>query len=270
MGCAISLLAALLLQAAPPAPAEPAPVAAPWTRVRFEARKGLLHGDVVMTLRSATADEVRARLMAWPEGAAREPMGEVQVFETRTKATFRAEVRRTTWIDDAGVLQDETIEGKRRSLRRFGTDGAHQWKERLTDGGPSAREEKQLTWPLPTDGRPIWDVAALIHAATVQRLQVRDAPLEFAIVTKGRRVAVEAVPGPLVELEVDGARGCTKVAARRIDVRPSTEDDEESVAVLGMRGDVQLFVDAVTGRPLEVRGTVPHVGLIRARVVEIE
>jgi len=268
MGRAIPLLAALLLQAAPAPPVEP-PVPPPsWTRLRFEARKGLLRGEVVMTVRAATADEVRTQLVAWPQGTAREPSGAVRLFETRTKATFRSEMRRTTWVDDVGLLQDEAIEGKRRSLRRFGSDGAHQWKQKLADGEPMTREEKHVTWPVPTDGLPVWDAAALIHAVTAQRLNTRDVTLHFAILTKGRRVAVEAVPGPLIEME--GGSRSVKASARRIDIRPSAEDDEESVAVLGMRGDVQLFVDAASGLPLEVRGTVPHAGLIRACVVASE
>jgi hypothetical protein len=261
----VQALALILLLQAPEAPSGAVVEPGSWSRLEFRARKGLVKGSVSLTARPARAEEGQAELRPWPDGTAREPAGGLIAFTTSTRATFRGHLERTTLMDDVGLVQDVVVEGKRRTTRRFGANGLHRWRER---GGKV--EEMHVTWVAPPDGRPIVDVAALLWLVTARRLDREGASLHVAVVSKGRRIGVDATAREIAEIESLAGAEARPVLARRVEIEPAEDDEEESVTLLGMQGGIDLYVEVGTGRPVEIRGKVPKIGRITARVVGAE
>ena len=253
------ILLAALAAGSPEPPGPLFPAGRAWCALDLSAKKGLLRGQVSLACRRIPAGEADRDLVAWPEGG-REPEGEVLTCTARTAATFRAEATRTTWLDAKGLLQDQAREGRKRSTRRFGVAGYRQWRTK-GDAGRSAAEEKTVTFG--GEPRPVVDVASLLWLATAHHLEREGGSLAVGAVTKGTLVPLAVRSQEVVDLDC----GDSTVRARRVVIEAADDDDDHPPTLLGMTGPVELYLDVATGLPRELRGTVAHAGLIRARVV---
>ena len=253
--------AVLALSVDPPRTAPPAPWPAPgssWCRLRLEARKAIFKGSADIRVARVPAADVVTELRQWPEGGARIPVGEVAVFRLESKATMRGEALRTTWLDAAGLLQDDGREGRRGTLRRFGASGLHAWKAR----GSGIVEERFVALEDPGP-RAIVDVAGLLWLATGLRMDREGATMKVAVVSHGAVVPLDLSAKGTETIQSRGGA----VVARRVLIRPT--DPEAEASLFGLRGDVDLLLETSSGMPVELRGRVAKLGAVRVRVVEV-
>ncbi|HKY33824.1 MAG TPA: hypothetical protein VJV23_14935 [Candidatus Polarisedimenticolia bacterium] len=267
-GAAACVLAAALAAGAAPPEAH----LKGWTRLTLASEPALLYSG-------STTLEVR-------EGTHPGTGRKAAILATRSAATLLGgiglEEETTSWIDRSTgrpieLLQIRPAQSRRRLLYLDGAVRQTTWEP--PEGNPAAPAD---AWPevetaerkllLPDGQAPpatewMGDAYALIHALRGMDLRPADAvPREFNVLHRRRLVRMRVEPGPArvqertVRDEGSGAPVTLRLTERRLLLKGSGEEGGSVRGLLGMQGDLEMWVDVDSGALVEIRGAVPGLG----------
>jgi hypothetical protein len=259
-----------------------------WRRLVFRASKLLVTAHAEVALEWRDAEAVAAELAATDQAAPLAPAGERVAHLSVTSSLLGRSSNTQVWLDplDLRVLQRRQLdEGKRERLKlyRFGQRGIYSRRVRPRDG---ERGQPHQRWtdvqeelePL-EDGATVSDPSALFYwLSAIDPETLRDGRT-LLVYSKSLLNPVRARYLGVEELRVDyrlyGAADpegnaievSGRVPALRFSLTPGAGGRDE-LELLGLEGDLELYVDAVRRVPVQVSGRVPPVGRVVARLQE--
>ena len=105
-------------------------------------------------------------------------------------------------------------------------------------------------------------------------------PVEVCVFTRKALSRVELRVEATAELAVDYSERSPRGARRRrgdiealklsIKARPVAADSGEEFELLGLKGDVELYLDPATRIPVQVSGRLPGLGRVHVKLTEVE
>ncbi|MCL4779550.1 MAG: hypothetical protein KJ049_05140 [Gammaproteobacteria bacterium] len=267
-----------------------------WSEIRMTAAKLFLTADAHLALRTLPDSAVRKTLLPIPGMQAIEPGTEV--LELVYEAGGLGRKSRLTLLMDpvSGAALQGThhdLEGKHRyRVWRYGETGAYQRTRWPLDRGeeslPPARwsktSEGPRIYPVDPAGRPVLESTGLLYAIAAAPLdrpgdQVellvfrrRDTRIVHVEVLAPRTVNVnyaELWPGGAVQRR--GEITPLRLAVRGLPVaNPATDKgSDDEFELLGLRGNIELLLDAETRTPLLLSGSAPVLGRVTLRLSEV-
>lgn len=267
-----------------------------WTRLAFRASKLGIAIEPVMEL---DLDPDRTEVANWPESPLGEPL--VPDEESLARLTLDSrflgrQSRLTLWFDSetGEAFQREQVEtgGKeRRRVFRFARGGAGRftWQPRRGESvdDPSSWSDRSDAWeafPAQVGDRPVVETAALLYLLTRADLNETGEETRILAFSKGLVLEVTARVEGWVRERVDyrlaeGA-GKRRIEGDRLLVlvslsghpvdKPPSRDDDETMELLGLHGDLEVLLDAELRLPVELRGRIPIFGRVRVRLREAD
>jgi hypothetical protein len=267
-----------------------------WSEIRMTATKLFLQAEAHLALRTVPGSTVRKTLVPIPGMPAIEPGTEVLELVYEASGLGRRS-RLTLLMDPASgaALQGthHDLEGKHRyRVWRYGETGAYQrtrWpldhgEESLSPARWSKTSEGPRKYPVNPAGRPVLESAGLLYAIAAAPLDRPGDQLELLVFRRRdtQIVHVEVLAPRSVsvnyrELWPSGAvqrRG--EVTPLRLAVRglpvvnPDTgKGSDDEFELLGLRGKIELLLDAETRTPLLLSGSAPVLGKVSLRLDEV-
>jgi hypothetical protein len=269
-----------------------------WSEIRMTASKLFLSAEAHLALRTVPDSAIRNVLLPIPGMTAIAPHDEVLELVYETSGLGRKS-RLTLLMDPASgaALQGthHDLEGKHRHrVWRYGETGAYQrtrWplnhaEEALPPGKWSKTSEGPRKYPVDPAGRPVLESTGLLYAIAAAELDKpgdqlellvfrrRDTQIVHVEVLKPRAIDVNHVevwPGGAVE-----RRGQTRPLRLSVRGRPVIDpsgkpagDRDEDFELLGLRGNIELALDAETRTPLMLSGNAPVLGKVNLRLAEV-
>lgn len=272
---------------APPA-AEPAPEPVqPWNCLDFRAEQLMLKGTTRICVKKARAEEMREWL---PASDPKEPP------LPRPTAGARL-MKMTVSADLAGRLTEEEVyfePGSGRTLQRsrvkLGSDPyrkSYRFGESSLDwtrSAPKSREETEraepawskienLSAPYPQGSLcKVYSEPVLLLYLLAAHDWNSGKNLEFCMFAGKKWNRVEAVSAGLrafpASFEKNGKPG--QASEARVIVlkatKASAEQNEEPFELMGLRGDLEIFLDPQSGLPLAIQGEMPWIGQVTVRL----
>ncbi len=255
-----------------------------WTEVSFHASKFFLSADASMTVEPPNSDNFPEPLMSPGSGVGVALEDEALVLTVRTRAIGKEGLNTLLMNSRTGAaVQFLQTKADRYRVSRFTDTGRlmHTWKpgkkeKKLPRDQWTDYSEDLRAFPPDAVGQIVAEPAALIYIiAAAPVLEPGD---QFRLLTIIRRqvfrVIVEvAEPHTLktdyMEYSPSGAvRRNSKVTALRLLVRGeglNPEDDQE-FQMLGMQGDIELYLQPETRLPLQLNGKIKILGKIKFRL----
>ena len=249
----------------------------PWRTLRLQARKALLTGHVEVQARSVAASDPASGLMHGSEADERAAATEcVTIIQIVARLPFKGTSVDTSWIDGDGLLQWESRNNERVVVWRAGASGVHEWrrkpKGRRSGSDPAAWPlvaDRHLDWAAPPGEGPLLDAGAILLLLSRSRFDRDGASLTGVAWSKGCPVRVTAQARGVTTLP-RSARSHADATTRRVELSGARRCDDASDAggfgLMGLQGPVEVFLEAGTALPLEIRGALPHWGQIRIRL----
>lgn len=280
------MLAILAAATAVSASYDPEKVA--WSRLELEASKFFLTARSEVELAARPSAEAIAELLAPGEGEGLAPRGARSGrLDIRTRILSR-DSRVRFWFDpgDARALQRSSHDTSKKRLRHR--------TYRYTDGGvfshtltPADAEDDQPyhRWSraddhfvaFPAAGGPaVTEAAGLLYLVPAGKLYATGDRDRLRVFTRGRVREVdvtvagkESIDVDYVEVSGGGERAVDgPVEALRIAIRPRLETGEggDDFKLLGLQGDIDIYLDPRTRVPLLVSGKIDVAGTVRLRL----
>jgi hypothetical protein len=264
-----------------------------WSSVVMKARKFGLSATSRVDIRSITVAAGREELVR-PEKAGR-------ALEPTAKRLLRMQVeshllgRKSEFsilldsLSARAFQQLEVESGRRRryKVQRFLEGGT--WSERRYPR-PGEAQKPALEWtdiqsgveehsaPVPEDLVTV--PAGIIYVAAAAPLERSGDRLEILVAHRERIHRVEIVARGFTLLSANFVRSSdsaetgvrSRVPALHLTVRQvaARRRSSESLELLGLRGDLDLWIDPVHRYPLQIAGKVAYVGRVKIRLQEVE
>ncbi len=284
---------------APGAAARPGVPLAPggdnWTRLKFETSNAVASAETDIVL--SVVDSEQFRDLAAQAPTRIEPAGP-EVVEVSISTVFDLPIvgkRRSfisAWFDQstAAVLQRVNERRGRKpkhKVTRFGHQGL--FISRANPASSSERGEPPADWSIRDEDfvsysaaqdqcEIVSDFAALLLLVSRPQVTQQDAEADICVVDNNElfRVVVREVGSEQMEAsyvahigphstELSGDRDMVHVVVRGESIETGSSETAE---FLGLRGDIDIYLDARTRMPLQVSGSVPVFGRIDFRMVE--
>jgi hypothetical protein len=279
-----ALLLAVLAGSCAAADLDPARVG--WSALRLGGSKLLVSADAGLEAAIVPAAAVAGTLRTPPTGVP-VPPGTSVLRLTYTGAALGRTSRATLLMDPgtAAALQRVQEDGGSRPRYReyrYTDQGAWhwtRWPERGEDGLPPARWSKTSSGPRafdrPADG-PVLEPTGLLWAVAAAPLAAPGDRARFLVFQRRLLQPIEVEVAALAPFAHDYAdeTGSTPRRVRgrapalrvllRGDPRAAGSDDE--LELLGLRGDLELWLDPATRAPLQLSGTVAVLGRVTLRL----
>ena len=272
-----------------------------WRNLTFRARSFLGNVDTNVSITITSADSVAPDFIAVPENRAVQANGPV-VISTRIKTRIEPlvgfdEVLTTrAWIDcgTAAALQRVRLrEGKEKwqKIYRYTDAGVFRIRKKPKD----ADEIKQppLKWTkvreafyaYPTGGQKcaaILEPGSLLLVATLMSQVQPDRPWQLCVFNKKQLHRVKASVNGQLQLKVsyeeksgnDQTPREYRIEADRISFFPTTlrnaNETPEEFSFLGLKGQFDIFIDRVSGLPVQVSGRIAAFGKLHLRLQSVE
>jgi hypothetical protein len=264
------------------------PGRARWAELEFRAAKFLMSATARVEARMRPSAAIAAELVTTPAGTPVAPGPEVLEMVYRASGLGRESVT-TLWADpvSGATLQRTQLDsGERQRTYRFTDSGAYHYTR-----WPATRGEEDLSparWTERTEGmrpyspgaigKPVTEATVLLWLTSAADLE--DAGDRIEVLTFSRkhvnRVVVEVAGRRRLDVAYDerspaGSRQrkgkvdaiLLRIHGAPLDPDPSGDDDFE---LLGLRGDLELWLDAGTRVPLELRGDVKIAGKLAVKL----
>ncbi len=294
------LLSLLALVAAPgTADENPLP---DWQALHFKASKFFLTAHMEVRLEKTPAPLTDSDLLSSPEGrTVALPAHAPWTIELASSIAGRSS-RTLVWFDPQTHSALQRLREKLGSrpydkLSRFTLDGVYtRRRSPTTDAeadGPATTWSKVETKfeayrdssPKATDDNPSAPCGAVLEATQLlyllPTLDFENPPGNLCVFSDGKlsRVLFEArgktsIKIDLEETAADGSqrRREADVIARCVVVRSQALDNRSQgqLELLGLEGDLEIFVDEAQGLPLEIRGKLPRIGSVQVKLVGVE
>lgn len=269
-----------------------------WSEIRMTATKLFLSAEAHLTLRTVPDTSMRSELLPIPGVPAIAPGAEVLKLVYDASGLGRRS-RLSLYMDPVngaaiqGVHHD--LEGKHRyRVWRYGATGAYQrtrWpvneaEESLPPARWSKTSESLRAYPVDPAGRPVLESTGLLYAIAAAALdhpgdQVellvfrrRDTQIVHVEVMTPRAVSVnysEVWPSGTVQRR--GQVTALRLAIRGLPVVDAAgqagKNKDDDFELLGLRGNIELVLDAETRTPLLLSGSAPVFGKVTLRLTEV-
>jgi hypothetical protein len=256
------------------------PDRAAWTSARFHASKFLVSGDATITLENADLAAREEPLMEPREGAPVEPDEELLKLGFKTDSLGNHSQGFLLMNARSGAaLQLVQLKEDRYRVSRFTEIGKY-----LRTHRPKNREEglpyKQWTnhseelrpFPPAALGAVITEPLALLYIIPAAPLAKPGDHLELLAALRKQVFRVRIEVGKPRQIKIDyKERSSTGTARRKGKITPlrvlvrgeglNPEDDEE-FEFLGLRGDIELYLQPETGVPVRLTGAIKIVGKV--------
>ncbi len=275
-----SLLVLLMLRALPVAAGD----LPGWSRIDFEAHKFLLSATASVRLRHAD----RAELLEVPGYEVRvAPPGSLLRMEAAS-SFLMSESRTLLWLDGDTVqlLQKERIDergyGRYKSSRVL-RDGIYRWQRRAEADDANA---EPASWRIKREGfsptapigdRAYTDTLALLLAAAAL-VQRGDAVVEWLVYDDGALREVTMRADGEVDLRIPHRqwqgdktmRISTPTRCLRVRVAARSQATEEAeFSLLGLRGELLMYLDLRSGAVLRISGQEPRIGALTINATRV-
>jgi hypothetical protein len=261
-----------------------------WSKLTYRAKKLTFSAGTELELSSVAAAQAKELLVTPESGAPRAPAATgVTLLKMETSGMGQDSLTQL-WINpgDATALQrDQHDRGKRKRWRayRYLDDGVasvtHRPASGEESGSPEAWSDRSTgLFEYPEwlgDGALITEPAAIFFIASAAKLDKAGDSIQVPVFTKNKLL--------LVELKVEGSdqlrANYTEVSSsgeRQVSGRVDTvrilldsrrlgpESTEGDFEFLGLRGDVEMWLDKKTRVPIQISGRVPVAGKANVRL----
>ncbi len=261
-----------------------------WNELNYEVSKLLFSAHSELRLETIGQHEAQQRLATPDGGPYTQPGNAGATHLTLTSRGLGQRSRVDFFLDhESGTalqrIQLEDAKKKRYKLSRFGRQGVHEHTQRPTEG------ERDLSWEQWTDitttlvpfpsalapETPICEPSGLLYIVSAAALSAPGDRLEIPCFSKRSVSLVEIVVAEKTQIKVNhtlrrgnrrnhikGRRDVLRLALR---ARP-LEGSEAGFQLLGLRGDVDIYLDPGNRVPVQVSGRVPYAGRVRFRLTE--
>ncbi|HVS66640.1 MAG TPA: hypothetical protein VMT85_24415 [Thermoanaerobaculia bacterium] len=276
-------------------PATPATVTSPvpvpdvtWRRLVFRASKLLVTATAEVELSWQEAPAVVGELESFASGEPLPPSGDSVAHLTVSSQLLGRESRTDIWLDpvDLAALQRRQLEEGKRERFKLYRFGRHEIFSRRVRPREEERGNAFETWTdvqeeiLPRDTKsPVSDPSALFYwLSAIEPTSLSDGET-LVVFSKSmlnpvvvRYAGAEAIR---VDYELYGAPDpegnaiqiSGRIPAYRYTLTPGAGDDDE-LELLGLEGELELWVDAVRRVPLRLTGRVSPVGRVSANLTQ--
>lgn len=267
-----------------------------WSEIRMTAAKLFLTAEAHLALRTVPESAVRKSLLPVPGMQPIEPGAEV--LELVYEAGGLGRKSRLTLLMDpvSGAALQGThhdLEGKHRyRVWRYAETGAYQrtrWpldgsEESLPPAGWSKTSEGPRMYPVDPAGRPVLESTGLLYAIAAAPLDRPGDQVELLVfrrrdtqIVHVEVLAPRAVNVNYAELWPSGTvRRRGEVTPLRLAVRGlpvvspgAGKGSDDEFELLGLRGNIELLLDAETRTPLLLSGSAPVLGKVALRLAEV-
>lgn len=261
-----------------------------WQRLELEATKLFVTARSEVDLTRPPPATVASELIRPTGEAALDPRADGSyLIAIRTTVLGReSKVRFFFEPGDARALQRSELSLSRNRHRhrtyRYATSGVHSRTRRPAEGEESCpfSEWSRITESFidyPTDlepGVPVTEAAALLYAVPAADLTDAGDRTLLQVYSRRRVNLVDVEVAGLERIEVDyleqtaaGERTVAEeVNALKVTLRPRppAAGEERSFQLLGLEGDVDLYLDRASRTPLQVTGKIKIAGTVRLRL----
>lgn len=271
-----------------------------WKALHFKASKLFLTARMEVRLEPAKP-LAESDLLSSPEGRVMAlPTHPLWTVELASSVAGRR-TRTLLWFDPQSQSAIQKLRQKLGSkpydkLSRFTLDGVFTRRRAPvstaeTDGPATAWSKVETKFeayrdsaPAATEADPSAPCGTVLEATQLLYLlpvlDLSAPPTDLCVFDdKLSRVLFEAKGEALLDIDIeetgeDGTRRRRqeKIKARCVVVRSQSldENSEGQLELLGLEGDLEIFVDEEHGLPLEIRGKLPHIGTVRVELVGVE
>ena len=275
----------LLASATPAATYDPEAVA--WSRLELEATKFFLTARSAVELAGRPSREAVAELLVPTQGHGLAPRGTESFRVDLHTRILNRDSRVRFWFDpgDARALQRSSYDRSKKRSRhrtyRYTRDGVFRRTLNPADGEVDrpyaswSRVDEHFV-PLPAAGSAVTEAAALLYLIPAGDFRAPGDRQRVRVFTRGkvREVDVAAAGKERIRVsyaEVSDAgerRVEGEVEALRVAVRPlaAAGEDKDDFKLLGLEGDIDIFLEPRTRALLLVRGKVDLAGTVHLRL----
>ncbi len=260
-----------------------------WTEAAYRAKKMGFSANTEVKLETLQATAVASELITSSEGQAVGAEGdELVVVSMRTRGLGQNSLARLfLQPGDGTILQrDQVDSGKKKRYRayRYTAEGVYRLTRRPKSGEESQPDTSWSERDEHYDAYPSWagddlvvtEPGAIFYLAAAAALEKTGDVFQCPAYSRNKLLLVELkVLGSeniKVDYSVGGKRVKKTVSALRISIDASHLDpgsDESNMEFLGLRGDVELFLDPESRVPLAVTGRVPVAGKVTVRLQSV-
>jgi len=262
-----------------------------WSRLEYSATKFFLSVRTAAEIVPRHSQQLRTELIAPTRGDPKFPVGPEAYELTLATNGVGTDALIRVWFDDYGsVLQRSSLySGKKQWYRvyRYTSDGAYSLKKRprenergSTHEGWTDTTEDFYPYTQPRDGLLITEGEVIFYLLAMAPLRDVGDTFEFLVFsTHGLDLArltvreVTTFPIDVVEQSAQGEQALdTDVDALLLTLHAQPynySSDANQFEFLGLRGDIDIMLDAVTHIPLRVTGQVDYLGEVNINLRRI-
>ena len=277
-----------------------------WTELRFKATKLVFKATTEIKLERAQHGDVRADLIDPEKRAWIDPSDDRNLFLSADSRVLGRESKARLWLagsDAAAFQRDELSTRRRYKVYRYADGGVYietRRPARGERGKPHARwslvEAEYSPHPISLEaGQRIAEPLALLLAVSAAPLDEAGDTAELLVLSKGLLVDVEMrvigrealslrytevsgassrkVSGPIDALRIAvrgrraGARGRRAGARGR---RAGAGLESADLELMGLKGDLEMLLDADSRIPLRISGKIPILGRVRLNLRRVQ
>lgn len=276
--------------AAGDAPLDPSRVQ--WERLEFVAKKFFLSARSEVSMDLVPASEAAAQWVRSEEEEGLRPASPELVRITVGSFVLGKEDWETLWSDPRDLTafgRFKERRGKRgyQKRARFGRGGVFVLRQAPIDdserGRPSDRWTKveKFFYPRPVGStcRVVTESSALFYLVSAAELGAGESREVCIFSGKQGTFPVRITAGELEKMDVaylerrpgkEAVERKGEVAVRRITVRPVGEGNEEELELLGLEGEVTLFLEEGSRVPVRLEGRLSGVGRVAVRLSAVD
>jgi hypothetical protein len=263
------------------------PARVSWTSIRFHVSKYLVSGDTTITLENTDLATLAEPLMEPGEGTPVEPDDEVLKLGFKIDSPGNSSQGSLLMNTRSGAaVQLVQLKKDRYRISRFTDIGRYRHTHRPTDGEESLphaqwtdRSDDLRLFPADAAGATIAEPVALLYAIGAAPLEKPGDQLELFAVIRKQVFRVRAEVGNPKEIKIDykehsstgTARRKGKTTPLRVLVRGEglNPDDDEEFGFLGLRGDIEVYLQPETRVPLRLTGAMKVIGKVAFHLREV-
>ncbi len=252
-----------------------------WSELELKAKKLLMTATARVELTPVPGAKAREQLGPLGSGTPRMPRETAIQLGLHSDFVGRRSSTRL-WVDpaDASAFERHQIEsGKRQRSKRYRYASEGVWSERLVPRDKSERTLAPERWSdrqekfdqLPAARtRGLSEPGALLYLISAAAIEDLEQGITFPVFTRGQTTAVVArgvkrVAVP-VNFNVAGKTISGDRAALLVTLDAESTDGKEEFELLGLEGDIEIYLDLEHRMPLMISGRVSPVGKVNIRL----
>jgi hypothetical protein len=272
----------------------------PWTQLSYRIKKFSVEVNAQVQLESLPAAEVEAALIKSPQG---DPIEVLSPESTRISVYYDVDPIFLSPVKTINHVwfnpMDATALGRIRQRRgnedfkkvyRFTQQGVFRHRREPKDQQETPKEPEKWTdvkdtfyaYNLEQLGCPnVTERTVLIYIASAAELSKSMQPQSFCVFGRRQLFHVRLKPEELHSLKVDFIEKSQQGEMRRqgevealkiaLEVQPLASDLEkvEDFSFLGFQENIAIFIDPVTGLPIQISGIISKVGNVTIKLAEV-